>query len=478
MIEAYSIRKNKITLSDYDYEQDIKHRLIMAHFTVLDVEILQEILFSPLKISLKKLVKTFDAQEADILATLSKFEEIELLSIEGDNVFVNKEMRKYYESQAVKFEEDFVPNMDYLQNLLKKVPIGNLPLWYSIPRTSNNIFESLIEKYLLTPQTFHRYLLELDFIDDKLTHILHDVYHAPDFRLPSSVLIEKYDLTRKQFEEYLLLLEFNLVCCLGYEKVGGHWKEIVTPFHEWREYLTFVKNTVPTPISDPSLVVPTRSQDFFYVADLTVILQYAKKKPISIKYNGKQITDLDKDAMTFFGSKMSDVKSSDTNFSDYIYALISKLRTLKLAEVIDDRLYALDTANTWLDMRLENRALYMHRNDIGNFMAQYAPPYLASERNIREIEKSIQRVLSLGWVYFDDFLRSVMVPVSEESTIILKKIGKTWKYTLPEYTEDEQNLIKSTIFHWLSNIGAVNLGTHNKKECFCVTAFGQSLFGN
>jgi hypothetical protein len=33
------------------------------------------------------------------------------------------------------------------------------------------------------------------------------------------------------------------MCCIGYQKVGDEFKEVVTPFHEWREYLSFLKNT-------------------------------------------------------------------------------------------------------------------------------------------------------------------------------------------------------------------------------------------
>lgn len=478
MLEMPSVRKNKITLSDYAYQEDIKHRLIMASFTGLDVEVLQEILFSPLRISLKKLLKNFDAEEEQILETLKKFSSIGLLTVDGDVVSVDKDMRKYYESQAVKFEEDFVPDMDFLQSLLKKVPIGILPLWYSIPRTSNNIFESLIEKYLSTPQTFQRYLLELDFPEKTLFRIFQDVYNAKDCKVHSSVLMEKYDLSREQFEEYLLLLEFNLVCCLGYEKIGGNWKEVVTPFHEWKEYLTFVKNTTPSPIEDPSSIIVSRLQDFSHISDLTAILQYAKKKPIPIKFHGKQVVEIDEEASKSLSSKIIDFASDEPFFLDHLSKLIAKLRMLKLAEVIDGHLYALDSANNWLDMKIENRALYLHRNDIGNFLTKQNSSYVASERNIREVEKSIQRALTSGWVYFDDFVKGVLVPLSEESTISLKKVGRSWKYTLPEYTSEEQSLIRATIFDWLFSLGIVQTGIHNEKECFRVTAFGQSFFGS
>ena len=44
--------------------------------------------------------------------------------------------------------------MEFIQLLLRKVPIDILPTWYPIPRTSNSIFDSLIEKYMKTPSNF------------------------------------------------------------------------------------------------------------------------------------------------------------------------------------------------------------------------------------------------------------------------------------------------------------------------------------
>jgi uncharacterized protein involved in tolerance to divalent cations len=43
----------------------------------------------------------------------------------------------------------------------------------------------------------------------------------------------------------MLNLEFHFVCCLRVSRIRSIevWEERVTPFHEWREYLTFLKAT-------------------------------------------------------------------------------------------------------------------------------------------------------------------------------------------------------------------------------------------
>ncbi|HSW86606.1 MAG TPA: hypothetical protein VLG49_03805 [Rhabdochlamydiaceae bacterium] len=477
MIELSPLRKNKIALSDYNYRRDIENRLLMAHFSTLDLEVLEEILYSSLTIPIRKLAKSIEANETEIRSILEKFSNTGLLTIDQDTVTVDKEMRKYYESQILKFDEDFTPGMEFLQGLLRKVPIHVLPTWYAIPRSSNNIFDSLIEKYLLTPQIFHRYLMELNLGDALLAGIIKEVYHSPELKIASTELIEKYDLTREQFEEYMLYLEFNFVCCLGYKKIGEMWKEVVTPFHEWREYLHFLRDTEPRPIAHPEEIVRQRPHDYAFVHDLSTILTMAKKHPFALTATSDGNHIPQKTVFSSIVNVCEGLNESGGSIENYIKHLISKLRMVKLADIVDGRLYALEAANDWLDMNLENRALYIYRHPLNRILSNTSASYLHTERNIREAEKSIIRILNSGWVYFDDFLKGVHVVLGEGSTVMLKRCGKTWKYTLPEYNEDEKALIKATIFEWLYEFGMVAVGTHNGKECFCVTPLGQSIFG-
>jgi hypothetical protein len=443
MTETASVRKNKIILSDYDHRRDIENRLLMAQFTTFDLEVLEEILYSSLQIPIDKLAKNIDAEEADVLPSLEKLSKTGLLAISEEEIVVDKEMRKYYETQIVKFDDNFTPGMDFLQGLLRKVPIHILPTWYSVPRSSNNIFDSLVEKYLMTPQIFQRYLMEIHFGDPNLSAIIQTVYHSPDFKVSSQEIIDKFGFSREQFEEAMLHLEFNFVCCLGYNRIGNEWMEVVTPFHEWREYSIFLKSTEVQPIADPSQVLRKQTQDFAFVQDLTALLNRAKKEPVSI---------------------------TDTPY------LAAKLRLLRLAEIKEGKLYALDNADEWLDMRMENRALYIYRHPHNSLLSDHLPIHLCTEKLIRESEKSILRVLNTGWVYYDEFVKGVHVPLGESSAVVLKRTGKSWRYALPEYSDEERALIKATIFEWLFEAGVVAIGTHESRDCFCVTPFGQSLF--
>jgi hypothetical protein len=202
-----------------------------------------------------------------------------------------------------------------------------------------------------------------------------------------------------------------------------------------------------------------------------------KKQPLALSKDKDKRLMPAKAALSSLCAKMEGFAEDDPAFFEHIDRLILKMRQLKLADVVDDRLYALESANDFLDMRIENRAIFLYRHPLNHLISKKVPAEMITDRNLREAEKSIIRVLNSGWVYFEDFLRGVMVPLGEESVVMLKRQGKTWKYSLPTYSEEELALIKATVLEWLFEIGVTAVGTHNGKECFCVTAFGQSLFG-
>lgn len=453
MLEVSSVKKNKVNLSDYNCEQDIYNRTLMSNFSTFDLQVLGEILYSPLKISLKKLSRSVGCSEEDLFPILNQLSLGGLLSVKDDNIAVDKEVRKYFEFQITRFDADFKPDMEFLQGLLRKVPIHCLPTWHAIPRTSNNIFESIIEKYLLSPQIFHRYLNEIHFSSPVTSSIVSDLFSSPDFRLASSDVISKYNLSRRAFEEILLLLEFSFICCLTYEKQDDHWIEHISPFYEWRQYLLFLKQTEAPSISDKEPIDRKYPKDFSFIENMSFILESSKKAPLSLKSWNKG----------FF---------SEQDFA----CLTQKLCMIKLAEMISGSLRPLEGAQAWLEMSLENRALYLYRHSLNKLLNPLLSPQVATERNVREAEKSVKRVLRSKWVFFDDFFKGVLVPLHEESVIMLKKTGKQWKYTLPSYSKEEKDLLKAVIFEWLFEMGMTIPGTCRGKDCFALTAFGKFFF--
>lgn len=449
-LELTATRKHKVSLLDYDYKQDVKARLLLSHFTVLDYAVLEEILFSPIRTSIRKIGKNLDLSEEDLTPILQKIASMDLISFEEDTIVVDKERRKYFETELEKFGDDFQPGMDFLQQLLKKVPIHILPHWYAIPRTSNHIFNSLIEKYLLTPQLFQRHLLDLNFSDPVLTAIAQDIFKAPGFEISARELQKKYSLSPQQFQEAILYLEFHFICTIKYRKQGNGWDTIVTPFYEWKEHLTFLKETATPTINDPKKIERLRPTDFAFVEDITTVLTQAKKQSF----------------------KLSSFIANDL----YLKRVHTKIETSGFARLEDGKLSLTDIGREWLDLRLENKALYLYRLPVGQLHSAFplSPLY---EKVVREMEKSILRVLDSGWVRFSDFLKGTYVQIREGQAVTLRKTGKHWRYQRPTYTPEEAEFLKAVITSHLFEAGLTAVGSMNGEVCFCITPLGQSLFG-
>lgn len=452
MIELTAVRKHKVTLSDYDYKKDIENRLLLSQLNTEEHAVLEEILFSPIRTTVRKIAKNIDLSEDTVLTHLQKIAKTGLISFEEENVVVDKEARKYFETELEKFEDEFEPGMEYLQHLLKKVPIHVLPHWYAIPRTSNNIFDSLIEKYLLTPTVYQRYLLDLNFSDPVLSAIAQDVLKAPQFEVTAVDIMKKYKLTSEKFQEAILQLEFHLVCTLVHRKNGDKWDQVVTLFHEWKEHLSFLKATTAPTLSDTKKLERYRPTDFAFVEDLTTVLMHAKKHP------------------GFLQQKNGAIKfSTPAPDEEYLKRLLLKIELVELAELSDGKLILTDAGAEWLELRPENRALYLYRHPLNQLNL--------SEKVIREIEKSILRIVNSEWVKLDDFLKGVYSPVCEGQNVCLKKTGKSWKYQRPSYTPDELQLIERVVLEHLFEAGIIAIGTYKGEKCVSVTPFGQSLFG-
>ncbi|MFI5343006.1 MAG: hypothetical protein ACHQUC_02170 [Chlamydiales bacterium] len=449
-----SIFKTQIALSDYSYRRDIEHRVLISHLTVFEVEVLKEILHETLIIPIDQLAQNLEVEQSKLLPILDSLSRIKLFKRKDQTLIVDKELRKYYESQMEKFETDFEPNLEFLQSLLSKVPVHALLVWYPIQRSSNNIFSSIIEQCLFTPKIYRQYLYELEFEDPILHFIKEDLYLSPDYKLCSKQIIAKYQLTREKFEEYLLLLEYHLVCCLTYNKIGDEWVEVVSPFSEWLEYLQFEANARPKKIQDQKSIKSPCSNEFGFLDDLTTIIKAWQKQASPIK----QVKKL--------------------NLSDEIQfkALESKLNQLGYVKKGSKGASVVPTEKglIWATKPLQDKISSMAVDPL-NLISGFEDSPLWSVRNVRLIEKCLRSLKPLEWVYLDDFLKGVSAAIGDKEPIQLKKRGKKWKYSIPEYDANELEFIRKVIMERCFELGIVMIGQQKGRACLYLTPSGHQF---
>lgn len=444
-----TLRKNKIVLTDYSYQRDIENRVLLSHLSVFEVQVLQEILHHSLRFSVGQLAEILDTTIEKLLPILDKLSVIKLFKRQDLTVIVDKEMRKYFEFQIEKFDEGFKPDLEFLQNVLNKVPIHVLPNWYAIPRTSDNIFSSIIEKYFLTPKIYRQYLEDLQFDHPILAAIMRDVYQAPQFKISSAELMAKHGLTRELFEEYLLLLEYHFVCFLSYDKKGDYWEEVITPLSEWRDYLLFESNTKPIPLQ--GVIEPTYSIDFEFIKDLNLILKACQDKkmtPQSIK-----------------GLKTQDTPKMLQKALELDFIQESKKGEISLSK----------KGLEWLALPIHEQVASLFIDPLNKLSHSAEFESLENLRNIRLIKKSLKRVTPHEWIDLEQFLLGFIAPIAHKEHILLKNKGKNWGYALPTYTPQEREFIKSVIMERFGELGIVKTGMHQGQLCFCLTSFGYQL---
>lgn len=428
-MKNYSNKKNKIVLSDYNYRKDIHQRVVLSNLSSYDLEVLQEIVDGSLQISIPHLAETLNGDHQKLYLSLDKLKTTKLFNIEKDVIYVDKEMRKYYESQINKFSPNFQPGMDFLQSLLTKVPLHVLPSWYPICRSSDHLFSTIVEKYLGTTKLYERYLNELDFDNPILKGIQSDLFKAEDFKIPSQVIIEKYHLKREEFEECLLHLEFNFVCCISYEKKGSQWEEMITPFYEWHEYLRYKRDHFPKAIKQNDKIVAKNGEEF-----------------ASIKK---------------FNQSLRQLQATHQVIEDAHFAKRAKQLNLLNAHTLQPT----EELEGWLRLSEEDQA-YIFYNLFDKRDHRY------DERDMREVEKSFKHFAHMGWIYYSDMLKGFNANFGEAEPFVLKNRGKKWKYTLPEYSTEEKDFIHQMICVRLHDAGMINLGHHEDQLCLSVTPFG------
>lgn len=461
MVQVTSLRKNKIHLQDYDYETDIKNRLLLSNLSANQVEALEEILFNRLEIPISTFEKNLSHLQLKIHDILTSLLPLKLFTLNDSVIQVDKEKRKYFESQLMKFDEDFHPDMDCLLHLLKKVPIHVLPIWYSIPRTSNNIFQSIIDKFLITPQIYQRYIGEIGYVDPIFLGILEDVFSSPHLCAYGEDLKKKYQLSDEQFQEYVLHFEFNLLGILSYRRTGDIWEEVLTPFHEWTEFLQFSEQSKPVAISNEERIESERLEEFAFLKDLTKILENCLDYPLHESTESLRLV----------------LSLSDTSANNlYVKTLVAKIIQLNMGTITDEAISATEHAKEFISMTLETKALFLYRHP-HNQIATKSPASL-QEKHQREVERSLKSIVDYGWIYFDDFIKGTFIAFREEQKVQLTKKGaKHWHYQLPTYSPEEIHWIKACIFQGFFECGMIKVGKIYGKDCFSLSDFGQTFFG-
>ena len=477
MIELQQFRKLKISLQDYDYKQDVQTRLFFSTLNSLEIEVLQEILFSPLKFPLIDLSRNLEIPKDTLIPVLDKLGLTGLFQIEGGSIHVNKEMRKLFDVEMLKCDEKFVPGIEYVQAMLKKVPIQVLPTWYQTPRTAETIFDALIEKIFLTPQLYQRHLHEVKPQDEIGAKIFDRLFASSELKLSLAELQKDFQLSSEALHELILDLEFQFIGCLTYERTETHLEPYLSAFHEWKEHLIFQRCHTPQPVGSLDELIPLRPLSYAFALDLQALIEVAAEYPIPIRIeSGETLLDPVQTSSLALAIGLIQKGSLDQSQAGYIHRLVKKGLLLNLIRVVNGRLVQGDLFEQYSQLDSERKAHFIYKHPQNHILNPACPASLITEKNLREIEKSFMKIPALDWIYFHDYLKGCLAVLGDMTRIELKKTGKAWRYVRPDYSDKEKLFIEIAVMEWLFESGLIHVGHIAFKPCFKLTGLGRKLF--
>jgi len=466
-------KKIKVTIEDYDHERDIDCRQFLANLSPFETTVLTEIVNNSLEFHLSELCELLDTPLENLSKTIHSLQKIPLFTLKDGKVQVCKEERKYFELQLKRFERPNKNGVDYLHSLLHRIPIHILPSWYMISKSSNDIIESIIEKFLLCPKNYERHLEDLPIEDTQILNIIQDVYKADDFKVSYKDLIKKYSLSTEELQRIALELEYNLVCCTCFEERRGKWEQFMTPFYEWHQYLRHLRDTECPSIEDINKIDCFHQHDFGFVGDISKCVRIINKNGLAIKKIGKKQLLTDKDAAALIS-----LDNQCPHFTSYQSRVIDKILTLKLGTIKNEKLISSSNTDEWLSQSVQEQAMALYFHTIHSYRGHSEQDNTFSDRDIREVEKSLKRVAQKEWVLFEDYVKGITTCIGSAEPIKLSRKGRSWEYSIPQYTDKDIAFVKETIFGHLFDCGMVAIGTYEGKPCFKLTPFGRLSLGD
>ena len=182
------------------------------------------------------------------------------------------------------------------------------------------------------------------------------------------------------------------------------------------------------------------------------VLKIIQQTPLPLVLEGKKYTI----PIESISSWLPHFAKEDQGFlKGHLKSIVDKILLLQLAEVRNNQLHYLDSATSWQKRSVQDQAITLYRNPLLPSHESISQLLLFSEKNIRESEKSLKRVLNCGWVTFEEFVKGLIALIGNAEPVELKKKGKRWKYTIPVYSPEEIAFIQSVIFERLFESGIV-----------------------
>lgn len=439
-------KKNRVDLSEYPFEQDLTHRQLLASLRPVTIKLLIELFYLCSKTTLLKLKNALDVTENELKEFINEIAPFNILSIEGETVLIDKDVKKKIECFLEKFDEDFSHGIEYFQSLLKQVPINLLPNWYSLPRSCDSIFLSLKEKIFHTPSQYLRHLQNIESDEPSIQIVIQALLSAPNHELKLNQIELISGKSGFELEKLVLFLEFNFAAVMCYVDHLGAWSSVLKLPYELSCYLNQQSVTPPfTPFAQ-NLVKPDRGIPLTFAYDLSQVLRLAKIHTLK----GHSTAD----GFVYDSTSILKLEQNLACNENYATRLLTKAIELKLLEIDQGFIAPHSQSDQWLLYSLEKQALSL-----------YKAIWIQGSHGIKQIEKGLQTLIQKGWVFAEEVIRYV-------------SYGKpVLQRTRDGYSYDLTDQVGMTAEHLdlLFESGLIEWGSFESKRCLRLTELGKQI---
>ncbi|MEC8306301.1 MAG: hypothetical protein VXZ72_00375 [Chlamydiota bacterium] len=403
--------------------RSIDFRMVVEGISFQEVLILDELLFHPNGISFKDLEKELGVNFDDIKSLCKRLVPLGILTMHEESLLIERHAVKWISLFLSKFDDDIDLSVFHIESLLKQLPVDVLFSWYSIPRSSENIFQSIIERWLLTPHDFRRHLRK-QAIDDPLCGAVIDMLNAHDVHegIYLDEVKEKLGIPSVELHSKIIYLEYHFICALKYRRREGKWRGCIVFLKEWREYISFYQKVLEgnktlevTPHSSVRLITQLKKH-FLKLSDSSLL-------PCSFSSN----RSLDLNHL---------IKVN--NHSDLAHSLGQTWDSLSQKD-----------QESWALALLQDREPLISTRMMGT-----------TQQLVSAVYSRLSTILGDEWVAFDRVASNLSIPFNVKLNTILKKEGQGWRYIPPQYEEEHLAVLEQIICSWLFHLEIVDLGSY------------------
>ncbi|MCH9811144.1 hypothetical protein K0U07_00095, partial [bacterium] len=348
------------------------------------------------------------------------------------------------------------------------VPIHSIVSWFQIPRTSNNIFNSVIDKHFKSPKMYERYLKDT-LAESPLCKAIYDLVDQKGGKALAQEIMSELSLSDTELEEKILLLEYHYILASCYEEKDGKYIKYITEFSEWREHKKLCGNSCDQEDLTEGQVECFAEEEFSFIKDMSLLLELCEKERLKIEYDQKQ------ELFYLKGDVNPSLGFSNTS-PFYLARVINKNLLLGLVVIEEDFLRQTSPARKWLDTPIKQRTMITFKHPHNSLSHKSDFSFGRHDRNIIEVQKALSRIQPGRWIFFEKFMNDHLYAANTLKQPELKKVGRGWQYALPDYDQEEIAFIKVVVLDWLFESGMIIPGKSNGKECFKVTSLGYELY--